>query len=167
MKDTGQNIQATGEFVVTLVSEALAEAMNVTCIDAPPGIDEVQLAKLDPAPSDKIKLPWVAASPVGSECVVHTSLSFGPDQVMVVGRIIQAHVCEACVFDPETCLIPGRLPSHARKHLLTCPTTPGAETVVVRHRPSRLLTQFDVLACDSEVTIQQGIIGTLAASSSG
>ena len=105
MKDTGQNIQATGEFVVNLVSEALAEAINVTCIDAPPGIDEVQLAKLDPAPSDKIRTPRVAASPVAFECVVHTSLSFGPDQIMVVGRIIQAHVCEACVLDPETCSI--------------------------------------------------------------
>jgi len=105
LKDTGQNIQTTGEFVVNLVSDALAEAMNVTCIDAPPGIDEVQLAKLDPAPSDKIRPPRVAAAPVAFECVVHTSLSFGPEQVMVVGRIVQAHVCEACVLDPETCSI--------------------------------------------------------------
>jgi len=79
--------------------------MNVTCIDAPPGIDEVQLAKLDTAPSDKIRTPRVAASPVAFECVVHTALSFGPDQIMVVGRIVQAHVREACVLDPETCSI--------------------------------------------------------------
>ena len=31
-KDTATNILATGEFVVNLVSEANAEAMNVTCI---------------------------------------------------------------------------------------------------------------------------------------
>ena len=35
LKDTGQNILISGEFVVNLVSEQLAEAMNVTCIDAP------------------------------------------------------------------------------------------------------------------------------------
>src|SRR5262245_57248441 len=39
MKDTANNILATGEFVLNLVSEDLAEAMNVTCIDAPPGIE--------------------------------------------------------------------------------------------------------------------------------
>ena len=43
------NILATGEFVVNLVSEANAEAMNVTCIDAPPEIDELMLAGLTPA----------------------------------------------------------------------------------------------------------------------
>lgn len=35
-KDTAANILDTGEFVVNLVGEANAEAMNVTCIDAPP-----------------------------------------------------------------------------------------------------------------------------------
>ena len=45
-KDTATNILATGEFVVNLVSEANAEAMNVTCIDAPPDIDELALAGL-------------------------------------------------------------------------------------------------------------------------
>lgn len=33
MKETGRNIQDTREFVVNLVSEEIAEAMNVTCID--------------------------------------------------------------------------------------------------------------------------------------
>lgn len=44
LKDTGQNILATGEFVVNLVSEDVASAMNLTCIDAPPGVDELKLA---------------------------------------------------------------------------------------------------------------------------
>jgi len=105
MKDTGRNIQSTGEFVVNLVSETLAEAMNVTCIDAPPGVSEMQLAKLDTIASDKINPPRVASSPVAFECVVHTSLSFGPDQVMVLGRIVQAHVDQGCVLDAEACSI--------------------------------------------------------------
>jgi flavin reductase (DIM6/NTAB) family NADH-FMN oxidoreductase RutF len=40
LKDTATNILATKEFVINLVSEAVAEAMNITCIDAPPGTDE-------------------------------------------------------------------------------------------------------------------------------
>ena len=39
-KDTAANILATGEFVVNLVSEANAAAMNITCIDAPPEVDD-------------------------------------------------------------------------------------------------------------------------------
>ena len=38
LKDTANNILATKEFVINLVSEAVAEAMNITCIDAPPAI---------------------------------------------------------------------------------------------------------------------------------
>jgi hypothetical protein len=40
LKDTANNIFATKEFVVSLVSEAMAEAMNITCIDAPPDTDD-------------------------------------------------------------------------------------------------------------------------------
>src|SRR5262245_18857127 len=43
-KDTATNVLETGEFVVNLVSERNAQAMNVTCIDAPPEIDELALA---------------------------------------------------------------------------------------------------------------------------
>ena len=50
-KDTARNILDTGEFVVNLVPERLAEAMNLTCINAPPDVSELDLAKLTPAPS--------------------------------------------------------------------------------------------------------------------
>jgi len=49
LKDTASNILATKEFVVNLVPEALAESMNITCIDAPPYQDELKLAQLGTA----------------------------------------------------------------------------------------------------------------------
>ena len=52
-KDTAANILETGEFVVNLVAETNAEAMNVTCIDAPPDVDELALAGLTPAASHR------------------------------------------------------------------------------------------------------------------
>src|SRR4051812_38968386 len=48
-KDPATNILATGEFVVNLVSEANAAAMNVPCIDAPAEVDELALAGLTAA----------------------------------------------------------------------------------------------------------------------
>src|SRR5262245_47612308 len=92
LKDTANNILATKEFVINLVSEPLAEAMNITCIDAPPGTNELELAKLKTTPSMKVRPPRVTESPVAYECRFLTSLSFGPNQAIIAGQIIYAHV---------------------------------------------------------------------------
>lgn len=105
LKDTGQNILATKEFVVNLVSEKLAEAMNLTCIDAPAGVDELGLARLECAQSVKVAPPRIAASPVAYECRLLTSLSFGSNQAIVLGEILTAHVEERYVIDADRCLI--------------------------------------------------------------
>ncbi len=105
LKDTAENILATGEFVVNLVSEALAEAMNLTCIDAPAGTSELALAGLETAPSVKVKVPRIAASPVAFECRFLTSLSFGPNQAIIVGQVIDAYVADDLVLDPARGLV--------------------------------------------------------------
>ncbi len=104
-KDTATNILATGEFVVNLVSEANAAAMNVTCIDAPPEIDELDLAGLTPVASHKIRPPRIAESPVSFECKVLTSMVTGPRQTVVIGRVLCAHIDESVVQDRERCHI--------------------------------------------------------------
>lgn len=101
MKDTGRNILATGEFVVNLVSEELAEAMNITCIDAPPDVDELALAHLAPAPSIKIGPPRIEASPVSLECRLHSSVPLSANQVLVIGRIVHAHVADKYVISAD------------------------------------------------------------------
>ena len=55
MKDMGTNILHSKEFVINLVSEDLAVAMNLTCIDAPSHVDEMALADLAPAQSVKVR----------------------------------------------------------------------------------------------------------------
>ena len=105
IKDTGQNILATDEFVVNLVTEQMAEAMNITCIDAPPGYDELKLAKLETAPSTSVKPPRIAASPVAFECRLLTSLSFGPNQAIVIARVTHAHVADEFVIDAARGLV--------------------------------------------------------------
>lgn len=93
-KDTAANIRATGEFVINLVPFALAEAMNITCIDAPPDIDELALAGLTTLPSLAIRPPRIAASPVAFECRQTHLLDTGPGQLLVVGEILHAHYAE-------------------------------------------------------------------------
>ena len=59
-KDTGMNIRRSGEFVVNLVDEALAEKMNLAAIDFPEEVDEFAEVGLTPAPSVKIGPPGIA-----------------------------------------------------------------------------------------------------------
>lgn len=99
MKDTGANILRTREFVVNLVSEELAPAMNLSCIDAPAGVDELALAGLAPAPSLKIKPPRIERSPLSLECVLHTTVPLSQNQLIIVGRIVQAHARDDIVQD--------------------------------------------------------------------
>jgi flavin reductase (DIM6/NTAB) family NADH-FMN oxidoreductase RutF len=104
-KDSASNILETGEFVVNLVAEKNAEAMNVTCIDAPPDVDELALAGLTPVASHAVRPPRIAESPVSFECKTLASLVTGPRQTVVIGRVICAHIDEAVVQDKERCYI--------------------------------------------------------------
>ncbi|MFZ4809125.1 MAG: flavin reductase family protein [Hyphomicrobiaceae bacterium] len=113
MKDTGTNILHAKEFVINLVSENLAEAMNLTCIDAPADVDELALAGLAPAPSIKVKPPRVARSPVALECVLHGTVPLSANQFIVLGRIVHAHVIDDLVLDAHE----PRLYTHAM-HLI-------------------------------------------------
>ena len=95
-KDTLVNIEATGDFVVNVVPEELAEAMNETATDYPHGMSEFIEAKLTPVPADKVKAPRVAESPIHFECQRYEIIQVGPDGVgggsLVIGRIVMLHV---------------------------------------------------------------------------
>jgi flavin reductase (DIM6/NTAB) family NADH-FMN oxidoreductase RutF len=56
-KDTTRNIHRSGEFVVHLVDEALAAAMNDCAIDFPSGDSEVEATGLETLPSIDIAVP--------------------------------------------------------------------------------------------------------------
>jgi len=105
LKDTAANVLATREFVINLVSESIAEAMNITCIDAPPGTNELDLAKLKTAPSRAVKPPRIAESPVAYECRLLTSLAFGSNQAILVGEIVHGYVADEYVVDARHGLV--------------------------------------------------------------
>jgi flavin reductase (DIM6/NTAB) family NADH-FMN oxidoreductase RutF len=98
-KDTARNIFDTGEFVVNLVPFALADAMNITAVDAPTGTDELSLAGLETTESALIKPPRIAQSPVAFECVTHSHVETGPHQVIVIGKVVSIHVEDKYVRD--------------------------------------------------------------------
>ncbi|MCK1711039.1 MULTISPECIES: flavin reductase family protein [unclassified Bradyrhizobium] len=99
LKDTAANVFETRELVVNLVSRSMAEAMNITNIDAPPGTNELILAGLDVIPSTSVKPPRIATSPVTFECRLLTSLSFNSDQAVLFREVVTANVSDHLVID--------------------------------------------------------------------
>lgn len=90
-KDTSRNIAETGAFVVNLVDEDLAEAMNACAIDFPPGISEVEAAGLALEPGVAGPVPWIARAPFALECRRTAGLVFGPGREIVVGEVLCLH----------------------------------------------------------------------------
>jgi flavin reductase (DIM6/NTAB) family NADH-FMN oxidoreductase RutF len=116
-KDTLAHIRTKGEFVVNLVSEELAEAMNITATDAPRGTDETKLAGLALAPSAVIDVPRIAESPVAVECRLFQVIEPGGSNTIVLGRIVYAHVMTEAFEDLERLHIdPHRLKLIGRMH---------------------------------------------------
>ena len=99
-KDTERNIRDSGEFVVNLVDEALAERMNICAVDFPTGTGELDLAGLKAVPSCGVRPPRIAQSPVSFECRRITGLSLGANSVLEVGRVMHIHIRDDLV-DPE------------------------------------------------------------------
>jgi len=99
-KDTRRNIRETREFVVNLVSEDAAEAMNITAIEFESGVNELVEAQLATLPSVRVKPPRIAASPVSIECALLQIVDLGPDNGLVLGRVLAMHVRDEFVLDP-------------------------------------------------------------------
>lgn len=98
-KDTARNIRGTHEFVVNLVDEAIAEAMNRCAASLPYGESELKHAGLTAASSSAVKPPRIAESPASLECAEWGTLQIGGNRV-VVGLIKRVHVRDE-LYDTE------------------------------------------------------------------
>jgi flavin reductase (DIM6/NTAB) family NADH-FMN oxidoreductase RutF len=98
-KDTLANIRAHSEFVVNMVPEELAEAMNTTATNAPRGTDETQLAGLEMAACAVVDVPRIAGSPVALECRLWQIIEPGGSSTIVLAKILYAHVRRSAFED--------------------------------------------------------------------
>jgi flavin reductase (DIM6/NTAB) family NADH-FMN oxidoreductase RutF len=92
-KDTLRNVHATGEFVINLVDEALAQAMNTTSGDWEYGVSEFEKAGLHTAPSEDVRPSRVAEAKVALECKVTQIVPVqDTTYTMVLGRVVRYHL---------------------------------------------------------------------------
>jgi flavin reductase (DIM6/NTAB) family NADH-FMN oxidoreductase RutF len=107
-KDTVVNLTHTGDFVVNVVDDPLAERMNLTSGEYPPEVDEFALTGLTAAPSVKVRAPRLLEAPISLECRVERALSVGHGpHTLVLGQIVYFHVRDE-LYDGAT----GRIDMH-------------------------------------------------------
>ena len=104
-KDSQRNAEETGEFVCSLATYDLREAMNRTSTHVEPHVDEMVLAGLSPAQSTMVAPPRVAESPVAFECKYWRTIDLpgadgGPgNHAIVLGQVVGIHIDDAALVD--------------------------------------------------------------------
>ena len=73
----------------------------MTCIDAPPGISELELANLKTVSSIRVRPPRIQKSPVSFECCFLTSISLGSNQAIIAGQVLHAFIEDRFVQNPD------------------------------------------------------------------
>ncbi len=102
-KDTLTNIEKSGEFVVNIVTEEIAEQMNETATDYPPEVDEFEMAGFTRSDSIMVKPPRVKESPINLECKLYNVFTIGDggagSGALVVGEILVYHIADSLYSD--------------------------------------------------------------------
>jgi flavin reductase (DIM6/NTAB) family NADH-FMN oxidoreductase RutF len=115
-KDTLNNIEATREFVVNVVSEEFAAKMNLCSEEFPPEVDEFKVSGLTPVPSDLVKPSRVLESHINMECRLVEVVHVSPKPLggsIVLGEVVRFHVDDAVIenfrIDPDKLHAFGRM----------------------------------------------------------
>jgi flavin reductase (DIM6/NTAB) family NADH-FMN oxidoreductase RutF len=115
-KDTLLNVEATGEFVLNAAVAPLAEQVNLSSKELPPGESEVEFVGLHTVPSTKVRPPRLAESPVNLECRVYQIVPIGRGPIagnLVIGEVLVLHVADH-VLDENGRVDPRKLQTIAR-----------------------------------------------------
>jgi flavin reductase (DIM6/NTAB) family NADH-FMN oxidoreductase RutF len=122
-KDTLCNVRATGEFVVNIVSEEIADQMNMTSAEVLPEVDEFELSGLTPLASDLVKPPRVAESKIQMECRLRQIIEVSDKPgggFLVLGEVLRFHIKDSLLdgykIDPDGLKAIGRMggPTYTR-----------------------------------------------------
>jgi len=122
-KDTLNNIEQTGEFVVNVVSEDFVRQMNLTSPEYPPDVDEFAVSGLTPVPSDRVQPPRVGESRASMECKLVQVVHVSPKPLggsIVLGEVLRFHIADELIedyrIDPDVLKPVGRMggPTYTR-----------------------------------------------------
>ena len=104
MKQTHANTVDNAEFVAAMVTERMAEWMNVASAEFPPGVSEFRKAGFTEGEAEVVKPSLIMESPVNMECklIKIVELSEAPmGGAFVIGKVVRIHFKDG-VYDPNT-----------------------------------------------------------------
>jgi flavin reductase (DIM6/NTAB) family NADH-FMN oxidoreductase RutF len=90
-KDTARNIRRTGEFVVNIVTEDIAQKMNICATDFPAEVNEVEIAGFTTTSSYAVRPPRLAEAHAALECREHSTIEIGRTRI-ILGRVVSVFV---------------------------------------------------------------------------
>lgn len=104
-KDSLANIEINKDFVINLVTEELAEAMNTTATPFDTGVNELEMARLEVTQSQGIDMPRIIASPVALECRLQQLVDVDTTAKIAIAHVVGMHIDDAAIVDSERCYI--------------------------------------------------------------
>jgi flavin reductase (DIM6/NTAB) family NADH-FMN oxidoreductase RutF len=111
LKDTVQNIAATGEFVVNLAGPAQAQLLNATSFPFEAGVSEFEACGVEAVTGTLVKAPRVQGAVASFECKLAQLQPYpkeDPSCHLVFGQVLAAHVDDA-LLGPDGVLDPGQV----------------------------------------------------------
>ncbi len=94
-KDTSRNIDFTGDFVVNTVDEPILQQAVQAAAEYPSDVSEIKEVGLTAIPSERVKSPRVAESPISVECKVVQRITLGEGENLrdiVLGEALLIHL---------------------------------------------------------------------------
>jgi flavin reductase (DIM6/NTAB) family NADH-FMN oxidoreductase RutF len=101
MKHSLKNIRRTGEFVVNLVDEATANAMQISSEELPEEESEFEKAGLTEAKAALVQHPRIAEAAACLECRLFKLIEVSATRQLVLGEILLVHARDG-IIDPKT-----------------------------------------------------------------
>ncbi|MFC1587317.1 flavin reductase family protein [Planctomycetota bacterium] len=113
-KDSLQNIEATGEFVVNIPDENIAPKMVQCSADYPPDISEIETVGLTTLPSELIRPPRLAECAIQMECKLRQTVEIHDSiTTLIIAEVLLYHIrddiLDGGVVDPQKLKPVGRL----------------------------------------------------------
>ena len=87
-KDTLNNIERNGEFVVNMVEEAILSKAVRCGSDYPADVSEPEAVGLSLTPSEMVSVPRIAEAPIAWECRLYSIMDLGASRSLVLGEIV-------------------------------------------------------------------------------
>lgn len=104
LKDTTRNIRRTGEFVVNLVDEPIAEKMVICAAAFSSDASEIPAAGFSLEKSPKVDVDRIVEAPFSFSCRRLTVLQFAKTRDLAIGEILGLSARKG-LLDPQSCKV--------------------------------------------------------------